>query len=97
MDWVTAILDACRSSAAYNYTAGHPEAVLPAGAMLYILLRRNLKAALILAFGAALCSANYYMFAQQLYSAVPIIYVAGFMAVSAMVLVLLVYQLIHAE
>ena len=96
MDRVTYILDACRSFWAYNYAVNHPEVVLPAGILLYLLLRRDTRSALIIAFGGALCCANYYMFAQQLYFAVPIAYSAAFAAVSAIVLVLLVYQLIQA-
>ena len=95
MDWVTYVLDACRSSWAYNYAVNHPEVVLPAGVLIYLLLRRNTRSALIIAFGGALCCANYYLFAQQLHFAVPIAYSATFAAVSAIVLVLLVHQLIQ--
>ena len=95
MDWVTYILDACRSSWAYNYAADHPEVVVPAGIMLYLLLRRNVRSGLIIAFGMALCYANYYIFAQQIFFGVPILYTAAFAAISAIVLVLLVYQFIQ--
>lgn len=97
MDWLAGVLEACRSSASYNYAADHAEIVLLTGAILLLLLKGNVKASLILVFGGVLGYANYYVFSQQLYRIMPPIFAASFAAVSVVLLVLLVYQLIHSN
>ena len=96
MDWVAAVLDACRSSSSYIYAADHAEIILLAGGILFLLLRGSPKGALVLALTGILCYANYYMFAQQLYFTMSPIYAVALAGASVVLLVLLVYQLIHA-
>jgi hypothetical protein len=97
MDWATGILEACRSSSSYTYAANHAEIILLAGSVLFLLLRGNWRGALVLVFGGVLCYANYYMFAQQLYFKMSPVYAAALAGTSVFLLILLVYQLIHAD
>ena len=82
-------------SGAYGYGISHPEAVLLVGVLAFLLLRRKLKSALILAFGVALCFANYFVFAEFGVAAIPVSYAAGFAGISIVLVLLLVYQFIQ--
>ena len=95
MGWVSYLIDASRLVDAWSYAQEHPGMVLAVGAMVFFLLRGNLRATLILAFGVTLCWANYYIIAQQIIFAVPLVYAVGFAAVSTITLLLLVYQFIQ--
>ncbi len=97
MDWVLGILDACMANTAYIYAANHAEIVLLGGAILFLLLRKNLGGALTLGLGGTLCYTNYYMFSHQLYFTLPPEYSIGFAALSGFLLVLVVYKLIHVS
>jgi hypothetical protein len=96
MDWVLGILDACQTSATYNYAADRAEIILLGAAILFLLLKKNFRGALTLGLGGALCYANYYMFSRQFYYTLPLSYSIGFAAVSSFLLILVVYDLIHA-
>lgn len=96
MDWVLGILDVCRTSTTYSYAADRAEIILLGTAILFLLLRRNLRGALTLGLGGALCYANYYMFSRHFYFTLPPAYSIGFAAVSTFLLVLVVYELIQA-
>jgi hypothetical protein len=97
MDWIVGVIEACRSNSLYIYAAERAEIILLAGAVLFFVLKGNVKVALILAFAGVLGYANYYVFSQELYQTMPPIYAGSFAAASAIVLVLLVYQLIHSN
>jgi len=73
----------------------HPEIVLTALGTLYLTVKGKLNAALTLAFAGAVCYANFYMLEERLYFTAPLAYTITFAVISAVVLVLLVYQLIQ--
>ncbi|MBI5117450.1 hypothetical protein HZA56_13315 [Candidatus Poribacteria bacterium] len=79
----------------YEHWKNYPEGILLAGVMFFLILRRRFKASLILAFGIALCYANYYILKQHVFLAIPPLYAMGFGAVSIVLLLLLLYQFIH--
>lgn len=97
MDWLGGIIETCRSSAPYTYAAEHAEFIIIVAGILFFLFRGNVKASLVLALAGVLCYANYYVFSQNLYLTMPPVYAASFAGISALVLVLLVYQLIHSN
>ncbi len=82
-------------SSAYEYGVNHPEAVVFGGIMLLLLFRRKLKSALILAFGVALCFANYFVFTEYGIMTIPLAYAATFAGISIVLVLLLVYQFIQ--
>lgn len=82
-------------SGAYEYGVGHPEMVVFVGIMLLLLFRRKFKSALILAFGVALCFANYFVFAEYGIMTIPIAYAATFAGISIVLILLLIYQFIQ--
>jgi hypothetical protein len=79
----------------YTYSVTNPEVMAFVGILGFLLIRGKVKSALILIFGVALCFANYYMFLEYNYLTIPLIYAAGFAAISVVLLLLLVYQFIH--
>jgi hypothetical protein len=96
MDWVLGILNACQTSATYNYAADRAEIILLGAALLFLLMRKNYRGALTLGLGGTLCYANYYMLSRQFYYTLPLAHSVAFAAVSSFLLILLVYDLIHA-
>lgn len=82
-------------SVACEYGVTHPELVLVAGLMFYLLVNRKFRAALTLTFGVALCFANYFVFTEYNTLMIPLVYAAGFAGVSIFLLLLLVYEFIH--
>ncbi len=96
MGWTELFQGSEYLSVACEYGVTHPELVLVAGLMLYLLTHRKFRAALMLAFGAALCFANYYVFAEYNVLMIPLVYAAAFAGVSIFLLLLLVYEFIQS-
>lgn len=95
MRWAIQFMDSEYLSSGYKYGMNHPEVVLLVGLMFFLLLRGKFRPALILAFGAALCLANVFIFAQYRFSAIPLAYAVCFAGISIVLLLLLVYQFIQ--
>ncbi|UCD58126.1 MAG: hypothetical protein JSV16_03150 [Candidatus Hydrogenedentota bacterium] len=96
MGWAMQLLESRYLSEAYRYGTNYPEAVLVAGLLLFLVFHRKFRAALILAFGTALCFANYFVFAQYNFSTISLLYAVGFAGLSIFVLLLLAYQFLHS-
>ena len=95
MEWVSHLLELLKYSAPYQFTAQYPAVVIPAAVILLAVMHRNFKAGLTFAFAGVLCYANYYLFSQQLYATLPLLYTGAFAAISAISLVLIVFHLIQ--
>ncbi len=96
MGWISDLFGESRLATVCEYALERPEATLALAAILFLLLRGSFRTALILAFGAVLCWANYYVFAQKIIFTMPLGYAVVFAAISVVALILVVYQLIQS-
>lgn len=95
MFWMVWSLGLQNLTELYNHWTDYPETVLFLGVMVFLILRRNFRATLILAFGVALCYANYFVLKEYALLAIPPLYAVSFGAVSIVLLILLLFQFIH--
>lgn len=95
MNYVSQIFGSEEALQVFGVFKHSPELVLLVGFFFFLLLRGRFQAALLLAFGATLCFANYYLFVQSSIYSISLPYAFACAGVSIILILLIVYQILQ--